>query len=373
MRPFLCLLASLTSLHAFTIHPRSPKRPSLTLYRRSPSRVVDHDGPTPDWSSSAIPEIDPDEIEELRELTSVDELPTPIPHQPWRRGETAGCEAPLDADWRLEAEELIRQAALTVGAQVLDVTWYLTAVVVTLQEDLQLERDFMKRSGPPIDIITKSDALYEDPADPNPEEIWYDPEEIVYERESQEEAAAAEQRRNMMFATKDQDDPVDETHIPDKIDGDEVGLYMNQETRSDVVLKEAEDRLERYEEAEKPIDLDSALRIDTAALSTIGQAILDALETREEELDILSRHELILTSPGPSDVLESQKQFNAFRGSPVIVETQDPFESNRTLKGKLVDRNAMDVILNIQGRMVTVPLNFVKCVRLPKRRTQATP
>jgi hypothetical protein len=25
----------------------------------------------------------------------------------------------------------------------------------------------------------------------------------------------------------------------------------------------------------------------------------------------------------------------------------------------------MDVLLNVQGRLVTIPLNFVKCVRLP--------
>jgi ribosome maturation factor RimP len=125
-----------------------------------------------------------------------------------------------------------------------------------------------------------------------------------------------------------------------------------------------EEEQERNEELEKPLDLDTMV-IDTAALSTVAKAILDALETVEEELQILERHELILTSPGASDVLETQRQFNAYRGFDVIVETVDPFESNRTLKGKLVDRNAMDLVINKKGRMVTVPLNFVKCVRLP--------
>lgn len=47
-----------------------------------------------------------------------------------------------------------------------------------------------------------------------------------------------------------------------------------------------------------------------------------------------------------------------------VVETQDPWESNRVLRGKLLERNSMDVIINKKGRMVTIPLNFVKCVRV---------
>ena len=144
---------------------------------------------------------------------------------------------------------------------------------------------------------------------------------------------------------------------------------MNEETRADVALKIAEDALERSEEEEKPVDIDT-LPIDTAALSTIAEAILDALEDVEEELEVLARHEIILTSPGPSDVLETQKQFDTYRGTNIIVETQDPFNSNRVLKGKLVDRNSMDLIINAKGRMVTIPLNFVKCVRLPPSKKQ---
>lgn len=111
--------------------------------------------------------------------------------------------------------------------------------------------------------------------------------------------------------------------------------------------------------------IDGTLDLDTAGLSTIAEAIISALEIHEEELQILGRHELVLTSPGPHDVLETQRQFDAYRGCDVVVQTQDPFESNRTLKGKLVDRNSMDLLINKKGRLVTIPLNFVACVRLP--------
>lgn len=327
------------------------------------SRVSDPDGPTPELVQEAIEEIEPDDIEELRDIRNANELPTPIPYQPWRRGDTAGCEAPIAAEWRVEAEDIIKKAVKIVGGQVLDVTWYLTSVVVTLDEEI-MPSDMLKDYGPVINIVPKTSPIFSDPDDPNPEDIWDDDDDVLYQRQSEEEREASANRRNMMYAAKDQDDPEDEPHISDQVDGDEIPLYMNEETRSDVVLKEAGDLLQRYDEDEKPIDVET-IRIDSAALSILAQAILDALEEREEDLQILSRHELILTSPGASDVLETQRQFDAYRGFDVIVETQDPWESNRTLKGKLVSRNAMDVIINKKGRMVTIPLNFVKCVRLP--------
>ena len=336
---------------------------------RPPSKVVDWDGPTPDVSQIEIPSIDPDQVPGLQDIRNEADLPRPIPHQSWRRGDTAGCEAPIAAPWRREAEEIIRKAALLVGGNVLDVTWYLTAVVVTLDnEGLYHEEgripDLTKSKGPPIDIVERQRANYKDPSDPNPPDIDYYPDEILYQRETEEEAQSSQDRKKMNFAKKDADDDPDEPHIPLEAADPDVGLYMNEETRPDVVLRYAEEELERYEEQEKPINLDT-ITLDSAAISTIAHAILEALEEREEELQILSRHELILTSPGASDVLDTQRQFDAYRGFDVIVETQDPFDSNRTLKGKLVDRNSMDLIINKKGRMVTIPLNFVKCVRLP--------
>jgi ribosome maturation factor RimP len=112
--------------------------------------------------------------------------------------------------------------------------------------------------------------------------------------------------------------------------------------------------------------LERADGIDTDALSIIARSILDALQDPEveERLRIVSRHELLLTSLGDPEYLETQSQFDSHRGTDVIVQTQDPFGSNRALKGKLVDRNALDVIINQRGRMVTVPLNMVDYVMI---------
>ncbi len=110
--------------------------------------------------------------------------------------------------------------------------------------------------------------------------------------------------------------------------------------------------------------------VNTKALSVVSQAIIQALseEDVESRLRILSRHDVILTSPLDSPViLDSQKEFDAARDLDVYVETRDPWGSNRVLGGKLVDRNAMDVIINQDnsGRMVTIPNSMIHQVLLP--------
>jgi len=312
--------------------------------------------------------VNPEDIVELRDVQDQAELPTPIPHQPWRRGDTAGCEAPITVQWRRDAEEEIIKAVQLVGGRVLDVTWFLTTVLVTLDEEQLPDQDIFKDKGPVIDIIEPKAPMFYDPTDPNPTDIWADEDDVFFERETEEEMAAAAERKNNMYVNKEEgmDDP-DEPHIADHAGpGDDIPLYRNTETRDEVAALVAEEEAERYMESQQPIDLEHSIHIDTAKLSTIAHAILGALEPHEEELHILKRHELVLSSPNPApDVLETQRQFDAYRNHHVAVETVDPFQSNRTLKGQLVDRNAMDLILNIQGRMVTVPHNFVKCVRLP--------
>ena len=365
--PFLSTSPSTTTATSTVLHAKTAKK-RLDKNKhgkgRKPSRVQDPYGLTPDVQVTEPELIDPNDVPELADIRDASQLPTPIEHQPWRRGDTAGCQEPIAAVWRKQGEEIITKAVALVGGRVLDVTWYLTQVVVTIDEEMLPMQDFTKSKGPVIKIFDPTEPRYYDPNDPNPDEIWADEDDVLYQRETKEEAASNEQRKQNMYSTTDADDPDDETHIPDEQDVDKVPLFMNDEMRDDMALMVTEEEQERNEELEKPLDLDTMV-IDTAALSTVAKAILDALETVEEELQILERHELILTSPGASDVLETQRQFNAYRGFDVIVETVDPFESNRTLKGKLVDRNSMDLVINKKGRMVTVPLNFVKCVRLP--------
>jgi hypothetical protein len=336
------------------------------LPKRPRSIVQDPDGPTPVQDQIPIEVADINSIEELMEVNDPDDLPRPIPYQSWRRGDTAGCEAPIATQWRKDAEQEIIKAVQLVGGRVLDVTWFLTTLLITLDEDTMPPQDFIKDRGPVIDIIEPGPPMYYDPADPEPEEIWDDEDDVLYERETAEEAKmSAERKRNMYAPVSPDDDDPTEQRIPVEANMNDTPLYRNEETRDDVAPFVAEEMQERHADSQQPLDLDT-IKIDTATLSTIGYAVVEALKLHEEEWRILARHEIILSSPNPAtDSLETQRQFDAYRNHHVVVETQDPFDSNRTLKGKLVDRNAMDLILNIRGRMVTVPLNFVKCVRLP--------
>ncbi|CAB9517068.1 expressed unknown protein [Seminavis robusta] len=334
--------------------------------KRQPSRVVDEDGPTLDLDDGEADVVDEDDLPELREVERASDMPSgPIPHQPWRRGETNGCEDPITAEWRVKAEDIIYSAAKLAGGKVHDVTWFLSSVLVTLDEDVSEAQNPFKASGPVIEVRNPSDPVYFDPKDPNPEPIMSDDETIVYQRETEEEAEERKQRNRNRWAKGEDGEP----QIPEGEDEDPLDMYMNEETRYETALTDAEEAKELYEQEEKR---PKPFRVDTAAISTIAGALLDALEEAEAELEILSRHELVLASPGPPELLETQKQFDANRGQTVFVETQDPWQSNRILKGKLLDRNAMDVYINKQGRMVTIPMNFVKCVRVePKKKREA--
>ena len=358
-----------SSTHLLSTKNSAPKEKKNS---RSPSKVTDFDGPTPDSRGDHFTEIDEDDVPELRDVTDRNDLPRPIPHQPWRRGDTAGCEAPLSAPWRQKAENVIYKAAnFAVGdTVVLDVTWYLTALVITLDGQVvdDMPIDILKSSGPVIEVVIPELAVYKDPDDPNPRDVIEGEDDIISIRRTPEEEEYEQERKKKMWAKKTEDDDPDEPDIPNEGPAyDDVSMFMNEETRPYIAYNAAVSMAEDFETGPKRREHHF---VDTPKISTIAKAILDGLEFIEEECNVLKRHELIFTTPNGPDVLESQKQFNAYRNKPVLVETQDPFDSNRTLKGTLVDRNAMDVIINQKGRMVTIPLNFVRCVRLPAKKSE---
>jgi len=320
----------------------------------SRSRVSDPAGPSPVVEEGEVEEIDLDQVKEFK----YDPDNHPIPHQPWRRGHTAGCEDPIDAPWRQRAEILIEKSIEIVGGKLIGVTWYLTHLLITIDDDFsKVPQDFLKSSGPVIDVVEPEAPIFRDPSDPFPEEIWADDESENPPYDYEAEADAEEDLKSKMYAR------AEEGEEPLELDEDEFRTIHGPETRHDKALRVSEEATARRDEREYVIDVE-ALKINTPAISSIADAIIEALETEEDELRVLARHEIVLCSPGAPDVLETQEDFDSHRGCDVAVETQDPWNSNRTLRGKLLDRNSMDVLINKKGRMVTIPLNFVKCVRL---------
>jgi ribosome maturation factor RimP len=390
----------------------------------SPSKVTDEDGLTPPEEFSEIETVDESDVPELQ----YDPNGHPVRHQPWRRGDTDGCHDPIEVPWRLEAEEIIKNAAFGVGANVLDVTWFMGYVLVTLDDDLTRVEGVM---GPEIRVQDAwVSSPWGDPDDPEPADDYgiYAGEEdgrILDEsgsivgiendpysqqgydtdtgeiqpsrpRPTREEAVRMISYDDfqrylsdgMTVEMQDRDERV--SNKLSLADYEAKLLKANEEwgfSRDELEKRtkhlrarylHSEDLAEYYPEEfakvgfEEPMEklamplLERADGIDTDALSIIARSILDALQDPEveERLRIVSRHELLLTSLGDPEYLETQSQFDSHRGTDVIVQTQDPFGSNRALKGKLVDRNALDVIINQRGRMVTVPLNMVDYVMI---------
>eukprot|EP00956_Cyclotella_meneghiniana_P004201 scaffold5163_cov49-Cyclotella_meneghiniana.AAC.2 len=360
----LLLSSSIQQCHAFLLPSSSPNiqstTSSLTATRqqRQPSTVSDPSGPTPPESTDPFPIID---IETLPQA-HYDEHAHPVPHQPWRRGITDGCEDPLSAWWRLKAQDIISDAVHLVGGKVVDYTWYLGQLVISLDAD-EFSNVVSYTSGHPVKIVYPDSTDIDDGG-----HVWEDPEEKDPELEE------------MMYTEEDeyldyeQYDEETEWEILKSTFADENGNPKEPRGREERMMELNEMRGERYAAEEliesKPFDGNFAHPVDTKALSVLSQAIMTALEDEsvEEELRILSRHDVILTSPLDDPcVLDSQSEFDAAVNKDVYVETRDPWGSNRVLGGKLVDRNSMDVIINQDnsGRMVTIPHSMIHQVLLP--------
>ena len=200
---------------------------STRLSARAPSKVSDPSGPTIEAKPEVFPEVDYESIPEA----NYDESNIPIPHQPWRRGETVGCEDPIDAEWRKEAERMIKMGVEIVGGTYLDTTWYLTSVVVTIGMDFQaMPNDLLREGGPEIRIDTTSKPIYHDPDDPKPEDIDFeeDQDTPIFERDVEAEQATA----NRTYAKADVEEG--ESDTPESLGLDPEGKAIGQNSKQTI-------------------------------------------------------------------------------------------------------------------------------------------
>ena len=73
---------------------------------------------------------------------------------------------------------------------------------------------------------------------------------------------------------------------------------------------------------------------------------------------------LEISSPGIGDLLQSDRDFQTFKGFPVEVSFEDGDGQLQTLAGSLLDRNADHLEINIKGRIKRIPRAAVSNVRL---------
>lgn len=108
---------------------------------------------------------------------------------------------------------------------------------------------------------------------------------------------------------------------------------------------------------------------DQIDIVTITRAINVALSMDEDiGMKIAETHEIEVTTPGASDILQGDKMFEAYRGFDVIVETSQLKKNGKPkiLEGKLVEKDENELKVNVNGRISKVKNEFIVCVRLPK-------
>jgi ribosome maturation factor RimP len=101
---------------------------------------------------------------------------------------------------------------------------------------------------------------------------------------------------------------------------------------------------------------------DCEQMSRSLEAALDATET------IPGSYVLEISSPGISRQLNTDREFIAFKGFGVIVNTYAPIENQKEWRGQLQGRDNNAVYINRKGRAITIPRQLIAKVQLDDQR-----
>jgi ribosome maturation factor RimP len=90
-----------------------------------------------------------------------------------------------------------------------------------------------------------------------------------------------------------------------------------------------------------------------------------ALEEALDATDLIpDAYVLEISSPGISVDLTADRDFLAFKGFPIIVETSEPVKGQTEWRGPLIRRDEENLYLNRKGRALAIPRHLVLRVQL---------
>lgn len=141
------------------------------------------------------------------------------------------------------------------------------------------------------------------------------------------------------------------------------GLYVQKifwgGNRVEVVLSGSEDPL-------------NPIGPSVSALQLCHRSMYEEFESREGELAVVSKFEIVVASPGIGEILRTDQDFISFKGFTVAVTTSEIYRKKTTFEGTLVERSGDNVCISLKGRPVKIPRDIITEVRLPKPKYEAT-
>lgn len=94
-----------------------------------------------------------------------------------------------------------------------------------------------------------------------------------------------------------------------------------------------------------------------------------AIEEQLDAANIISEPYLLeISSPGISKFLDNDRDFIAFKGFSVTVNTSEPYKGKNQWIGQLINRDQTSIYINQKGRKVTIPRSLIMTVELQEGR-----
>ena len=108
-----------------------------------------------------------------------------------------------------------------------------------------------------------------------------------------------------------------------------------------------------------------------ALIDSAHRDLYNELDISGDELGILEKYEILFASPGVGNILYRDIDFDVFQGFPIIIETTEIYKKKTEFEGTLKERTDEHVLISLKGRIVKLPRNIIKVVKLFESKYEA--